>query len=69
MRLFNTSGPNILAEHYTLPRLSLIEKGKDMVHRSQDLSQHHAIYGRQSAVGLLHQKSWFKQGYLLDFFE
>jgi AAA-like domain len=35
MRRFNTSGPNIVAEHYTLPRLHLIEKGKDMVHRSR----------------------------------
>jgi AAA-like domain len=35
MRRFNTSGPNILAEHYTLPRLSLIEKGKDLVYRSR----------------------------------
>jgi AAA-like domain len=35
MRHFNTSGPNILAEHYTLPRLNLIEKGKDLVYRSR----------------------------------
>ncbi len=28
MRIFNTSGPNIIAKHYTLPRLELIEKGK-----------------------------------------
>jgi hypothetical protein len=28
---FNTSGPNILAEHYTLLRPNLIEKGKDLV--------------------------------------
>ena len=32
MRYFNTSGPNILAEHYTLLRLNLIETGKDLVH-------------------------------------
>ena len=32
MRKFNTSGPNILAEHYTLPRLDWIEKGKELVH-------------------------------------
>ena len=25
MRRFNTSGPNIVAEHYTLPRLDLIK--------------------------------------------
>jgi hypothetical protein len=35
MRLFNTSGPNILAEHYTLPRLELIEYGKNLVHRNR----------------------------------
>ena len=32
MRRFNTSGPNIIGQHYTLPRLDLIEKGKDLVH-------------------------------------
>lgn len=31
MRSFNTSGPNILRQHYTLPRLELVEKGKKMV--------------------------------------
>ena len=35
MRRFNTSGPNIPAEHYTLPRLHLIEEGKDLVHRNR----------------------------------
>ena len=35
MRKFNTSGPNIIEKHYTLPRPSLIEKGKEMVYRSQ----------------------------------
>ena len=32
MRQFNTSGPNIPVEHYTLPRLDWIEKGKELVH-------------------------------------
>ena len=32
MRQFNTSGPNIPAEHYSLPRLDWIEKGKELVH-------------------------------------
>jgi predicted AAA+ superfamily ATPase len=27
MRHFNTSGPNILAKHYTLPRLAIVEEG------------------------------------------
>jgi AAA-like domain len=31
MRSFNTSGPNILEKHYTLPRLALIQKGRDLV--------------------------------------
>ena len=35
MRLFNTSGPNILEKHYTLPRLDLIEKGKRMVYNDR----------------------------------
>jgi hypothetical protein len=35
MRSFNTSGPNIIAEHYTLPRLDLIAQGKNLVHRSR----------------------------------
>jgi hypothetical protein len=35
MRIFNTSGPNILSQHYTLPRLDLIAKGKDMVKNSR----------------------------------
>ena len=32
MRKFNTSGPNIPNEHYTLPRLPWIEKGKQLVY-------------------------------------
>ncbi|MDZ7876669.1 MAG: AAA-like domain-containing protein [Saprospiraceae bacterium] len=32
MRKFNTSGPNMPEEHYTLPRLEWIEKGKALVH-------------------------------------
>jgi len=32
MRRFNTSGPNIIEQHYTLPRLDLIEKGKALVY-------------------------------------
>jgi AAA-like domain len=35
MRIFNTSGPNIIAEHYTLLRLELIEKGKQLVRRNR----------------------------------
>ena len=35
MRLFNTSGPNILAKHYTLPRLELIERGKKLVNNDR----------------------------------
>jgi hypothetical protein len=35
MRTFNTSGPNIPAEHYTLPRLDWIEKGKNLVQRNR----------------------------------
>ena len=35
MRKFNTSSPNILEQHYTLPRLDWIEKGKDLVYTSR----------------------------------
>jgi hypothetical protein len=35
MRYFNTSGPNILEEHYTLPRLNLIEAGKKLVYQNR----------------------------------
>ena len=35
MRYFNTSGPNIITEHYTLARFNLIEKGKKLVHNSR----------------------------------
>ena len=35
MRYFNTSGPNIAKEHYTLERTDLIEKGIDLVTRSR----------------------------------
>ena len=35
MREFNTSGPNIRAQHYTLPRLELIVRGKKMVYSSR----------------------------------
>ena len=38
MRSFNTSGPNILAKHYTLPRLDLIEKGKALVNDDRYLT-------------------------------
>ena len=32
MRYFNTSGPNIPAEHYSLPRLDWVEKGKALIY-------------------------------------
>ncbi len=32
MRYFNTSGPNITEEHYTLPRTELVQIGKKMVY-------------------------------------
>jgi hypothetical protein len=35
MRQFNTSEPNILAQHYTLPRLHLVEKGKNLVYNER----------------------------------
>ena len=35
MRYFNTSGPNIPAEHYTLRRDNLIQQGKGLVSKSR----------------------------------
>lgn len=35
MRTFNTSGPNIPSQHYTLPRKKLIEKGMNLVRNSR----------------------------------
>ena len=35
MRYFNTSGPNIPKDHYTLPRLGLVETGKKMVYNDR----------------------------------
>jgi hypothetical protein len=37
MRVFNTSGPNILEKHYTLPRLDWVERGKKMVYNDSDI--------------------------------
>ena len=35
MRYFNTSGPNIPSQHYTLERIGLIRKGLDLVHNER----------------------------------
>ena len=35
MRYFNTSGPNIVAEHYTLMRSQLVAEGADKVYKSR----------------------------------
>jgi predicted AAA+ superfamily ATPase len=35
MRSFNTSGPNLPAEHYTLERSALIEKGVDLIRKKR----------------------------------
>ena len=32
MRQFNTSGPNLPAKHYTLPRTQLVQQGKNLVY-------------------------------------
>ena len=34
-RSFNTSGPNIIAQHYTLMRRKLVAKGLDMVRKDR----------------------------------
>ena len=35
MRYFNTSGPNIIKDHYTLKRTNLIDEGADKIYRSR----------------------------------
>ena len=35
MRYFNSSGPNVVEQHYTLMRPKLVEKGLDKVHRER----------------------------------
>ena len=35
MRYYNTSGPNIPAQHYTLPRLDWVEKGKNLIYKER----------------------------------
>jgi predicted AAA+ superfamily ATPase len=35
MREFNTSGPNIQEEHYTLPRTQLVQQGKKLVYSNR----------------------------------
>ena len=35
MRYFNTSGPNIPAQHYSLPRWDWIEKGKKLIYNER----------------------------------
>jgi predicted AAA+ superfamily ATPase len=35
MREFNTSGPNITEEHYTLPRTHLVQQGKKLVYSNR----------------------------------
>ncbi len=35
MRTFNTSGPNIPDEHYTLPRFDWIKQGKELVYKNR----------------------------------
>ena len=32
MRYFNTSGPNILEKHYTIPRLDIVEEGAKKIY-------------------------------------
>jgi hypothetical protein len=65
MRKFNTSGPNIVAEHYTLPRLSLIEKGKDLVHGSRYFTIWAPRQTGKSTYFRLLAEALKKEGYLI----
>jgi hypothetical protein len=67
-RYFNTSGPNIPKEHYTLFRENFIKKGKDLVYRSRYFTiwaprqTGKSTYFRQLATEL--EKEGYKVAYI-----
>ena len=65
MRYFNTSGPNILAEHYTLPRLDLIAQGKKLVYRNRYFTIWAPRQAGKSTFFLLLGNALQKEGYLV----
>jgi hypothetical protein len=65
MRDFNTYGPNIIAQHYTLSRLELIEKGKELVHTNRYFTiQTSDATGKSTCFRLL-GNALQKEGYLV----
>ena len=65
MRSFNTSGPNILAQHYTLPRLHLVEQGKDLVHNNRYFTIWAPRQTGKSTFFRLLARSLEEEGYLV----
>jgi AAA-like domain len=65
MRKFNTSGPNILAKHYTLSRLELIERGKDMVYNDRYFTIWAPRQAGKSTYFRLLANALQKEGYLV----
>ena len=65
MRIFNTSGPNILEDHYTLPRLDLIEQGKKLVYQKRYFTIWAPRQTGKSTFFRLLADSLQKEGYLV----
>jgi hypothetical protein len=65
MRKFNTSGPNIIAEHYTLLRLELIEKGKELVYTNRYFTIWAPRQTGKSTYFRLLGKALQKEGYMV----
>ncbi len=62
-RYFNTSGPNILSEHYTLLRQQLVAKGQDLVHRNSYFTIWAPRQTGKSTFFLLLKTALEKEGY------
>ncbi len=65
MRDFNTSGPNFIAKHYTLGRLELIEKGKELVHTNRYFKIPTSVGTGKSTYFRLLSHALEKEGYLV----
>jgi len=64
-RYFNTSGPNIRAEHYTLERKALVAVGKNMVHQNRYFTIWAPRQSGKSTYFRLLAEELTRQGYLV----
>ena len=62
-RYFNTSGPNIPSEHYTLPRKDLIAIGQGFVHKARYFTIWAPRQTGKSTYFILLQKALIEEGY------